>query len=201
MEEIGLNMLRNNRNYTRLITSVIIVFYILSGSGLYLNADEKTPTLSVFEIMVEYKKFFSKYVLVRGIRAEIVEDEFVLEAFPDEARKMKMYARSKDWKPEDLFINVRIDDRDLMKDLKKTQENSAILLLIEIRESAVYDRILPIFILHDFKTIDAPTAANVSNDVTEVTVETKPSATQQAKTGDTGKNPEPVQHKIRIKRR
>lgn len=124
----------------------------LAVASSFIYAD-KIPRFTIFKIMSNYKKMFGEYVLVNGKKAEQEGDEFILEALPLEADLLKDSYNPKNFKAEDLFLNIRVDDSVMLNKLKKVTLGSKVLLLIEIREQTVYNKIIPVFVLHDYEVL------------------------------------------------
>jgi len=103
--------------------------------------------------MLNYKKYFNKVVHIAGKKAEQEKDEFVLEAFEHEADALKIIDNRKKWKKEDLFLNIRIDDEALLADLKTVKEGTPLVITVFIKESTIYNKIIPVFVLEDFKIL------------------------------------------------
>ncbi len=114
---------------------------------------EKVPRASIFKIMSNYKKMFGGYVIATGKKAEQEGDEFIFEALPKETAVLKESYNPEKFKPEDLFLNIRIEDKVLMRKMKDVSPGSTLTILIEVREQTVYNKIIPVFVVHDYQVL------------------------------------------------
>ena len=133
-----------------LIKAIQLLFMLTAVSMVRAEDIEKK---SVFDVMTNYEKLFGTYILVTGNMAEMVDDEFILEADASEEKILATSYNPKKLELKDLFINIRIEERPIRAEIAKVSQGTKLLLLLEVRESAVYNKIIPVFVVHDFQSL------------------------------------------------